>query len=300
MKPSRHLPFPRPASVARLLVRGLSRRPRLGLELGSGFGAVAAAITVEREWRFTDIPGFPAVGVRGHDGRLLLGAWHGVPVAILSGRAHYYEGVELAATTFPVRVLAAMGVTTMLFTNAAGGIRKGFQAGDFMAFADHLNFLGANPLRGPEWPGRQRFVDLTTVYDPAMRKLLMAAAQHVRVRLHEGVYLAVSGPSYETPAEIRAFRRWGADAVGMSTVPGAIVARQCGLQVAAVSCLTNLAAGLAPNGTGINHEIDVLGPSPARAEAAIALIGEFIRRWSKRPPPNSSAADATAATGLRR
>ena len=291
---------PTPATVARRLLTELPGPPQLGLELGSGFAAVAEAIEPERIWNFADLPGFPPTGVSGHDGRLVVGRWHGVRVAVLSGRAHYYEGFDLSVVTFPIRVLAARGVSTVLFTNAAGGIRRGFRPGDFMAFADHLNFIGTNPLRGPEWPGRKRFVDLTAAYDADLRRLLVAAARHQKIRLHQGVYLAVSGPSYETPAEIRAFRLWGADAVGMSTVPGTIVARQCGLRVAAVSCVTNVAAGLAPNAQGIDHETDVIAPAQARAAAATGLIGEFIRRWAAPTAPAPAGAVATSAKDSRR
>jgi purine-nucleoside phosphorylase len=157
----------------------------------------------------------------------------------LSGRAHFYEGQPMERVTFAVRALAAFGIRDLLLTNAAGGINRKFHAGDFMVLTDHINFMGANPLRGaPD------FVDLTQVYDAKLSALLFRAGKSCNLKPQRGVYLAVSGPSYETPAEIRAFARLGADAVGMSTVPEAIVARQCGLNVAAVSCITNLAAGI--------------------------------------------------------
>ena len=162
-----------------------------------------------------------------------LGTFDQVPVLVLKGRAHYYEGVEMERLTFPVRVLAELGVRTLLLTNAAGAINRAYRAGDFMALEDHINFMGVNPLRGLAAPGLPRFVDLTRVYDRRLIKLAKAAAKKSKLRLRTGVYMAVSGPNYETPAEIRAFRRLGADAIGMSTVPEAIVARQCGLAVAA-------------------------------------------------------------------
>ncbi len=296
MKPHR---LPDPSTVARQILRELPEPPRIGLELGSGFAPLVDAVVPERVWRFEELEGFPRVGASGHAGSLVIGRWHDIRIAILNGRSHYYEGEELSATTFPIRVLAALGVNTVLFTNAAGGIRHGFRPGDFMACTDHLNFLGVNPLRGPEWPGRKRFVDLTQAYDPALRQLLAGAAKQEQMTLHTGVYLAVSGPSYETPAEIRAFRRWGADAVGMSTVPGVIVARQCGLRVAALSCLTNVAAGLGGTGQEIDHEKDVLKPARDRSEAASRLIGEFIRRWQATQPPAASPA-AGAGVAARR
>ncbi|HTV75569.1 MAG TPA: purine-nucleoside phosphorylase, partial [Candidatus Baltobacteraceae bacterium] len=157
---------------------------------------------------------------------------------------HFYEGYEMERVTFAVRALAAFGIKDLLLTNAAGGINKKFRPGDFMVLTDHINFMGANPLRGASISGLPLFVDLTEAYDKKLRELLFRAGKISKLKSQRGVYLAVSGPSYETPAEIRAFAKLGADAVGMSTVPEAIVARQCGLNVAAVSCITNLAAGI--------------------------------------------------------
>jgi purine-nucleoside phosphorylase len=162
----------------------------------------------------------------------------------LSGRAHFYEGHPMERVTFAVRALAAFGITDLLLTNSAGGINKKFRTGDFMVLTDHINFMGANPLRGEAVPGLPRFVDLTETYDKKLLGLLFQAGKISKLKLQRGVYLAVSGPSYETPAEIRAFAKLGADAVGMSTVPEAIAARQCGLNVAAISCITNSAAGI--------------------------------------------------------
>jgi purine-nucleoside phosphorylase len=161
----------------------------------------------------------------------------------LSGRAHYYEGHPMTLVTFAVRALAAYGIRGLLLTNAAGGINRGFRPGDFMMLTDHINLMGTNPLRGDPVPGLPRFVDLTCAYDLGLRRLMRQAFRDCGLKLRTGTYLAVCGPSYETPAEIRAFARLGADAVGMSTVPEVIVARQCGLKVAALSCITNLAAG---------------------------------------------------------
>jgi purine-nucleoside phosphorylase len=218
-------------------------RPTLAVVLGSGFHSAADALDVDAEMPYPSLPGFPATGVGGHPGKLLVGKLAGTPVLLLSGRAHYYEGWSMDEVTFPMRVLVSLGIRSALLTNAAGGINRRFRAGDFMALTDHINFMGANPLRGTAPGDWSRFVDLTRTYDPNLNRLLTQAAHEAKVTLHSGVYLAVSGPSYETPAEIRAFARLGADAVGMSTVPEAIVARQCGLAVAAVSCITNLAAG---------------------------------------------------------
>ncbi|MGA2787895.1 MAG: purine-nucleoside phosphorylase [Verrucomicrobiota bacterium] len=231
--------------VAAAHLKKLSRlRPTLAIVLGSGFHHVLTGLCVDKKVSYAKIPGFPVPGVSGHAGELYFGHLGKTPVLVLSGRAHFYEGHPMEQVTFAVRTLAAFGIRDLLLTNAAGGINKKFRAGDFMVLTDHINFMGANPLRGPAVPGRPRFVDLTQVYDTKLRALLFRAGKSCNLKLQRGVYLAVSGPSYETPAEIRAFGRLGADAVGMSTVPEAIVARQCGLNVAAVSCITNLAAGL--------------------------------------------------------
>jgi len=274
--PRRPHSLPHPSSTAALILGRTRLRPRLGIILGSGFGPVARAIDPEREFPYRDLPGFPVGRAPGHEGCLRLGSWHGVPVAVLSGRAHYYEGFEPAEVVFATRVLAAMGVDTLLATNAAGGIHPRHRVGDFMILSDHINFMGMNPLRGPTGPGEARFVDMTRAYDPGLRSDLKKAAGSIGLAVHEGVYLAVPGPSYETPAEIRAFRRFGADAVGMSTVPGVIVARHCGVRVAGLSCLTNLAAGLGKRGRTVNHE-EVLSMARERLELKRRLIAGFLR-----------------------
>jgi len=211
--------------------------------LGSGFHHVLTELRVQKKVPYAKIPGFPVPTVGGHAGELYFGWLGKTPVLVLSGRAHFYEGHSMERVTFAVRALAAFGVRDLLLTNAAGGINQKFRPGDFMVLADHINFMGANPLRGEAAPGQPRFVDLTQAYDRKLNALLFQAARRCKMKLRSGVYLAVSGPSYETPAEIRAFARLGADAVGMSTVPEVLAARQCGLNVAAISCITNLAAG---------------------------------------------------------
>ena len=231
------------SSVAKLIE--LSQlRPTLALVLGSGFNHVLHELDVDAEIPYARLPGFPKPGVAGHDGKLAIGRLGGTPVLVLSGRAHFYEGHPMERVTFAMRTLAAYGIRDLLLTNAAGGINQKFHVGDFMLLTDHINLMGANPLRGPAIPGLPRFVDLTQTYDTKLSALVRSAARACKVKLQRGVYLAVSGPSYETPAEIRAFGRLGADAVGMSTVPEAIVARQCGVRVAALSCITNQAAGI--------------------------------------------------------
>ncbi len=228
-----------PQSAATRLKKLSPLRPTLAIVLGSGFHHVLSELRVEKKISYAKIPGFPVPSVSGHAGELYFGHLDKTPVLVLSGRAHFYEGHSMERVTFAVRALAAFGIRDLLLTNAAGGINKKFRAGDFMVVTDHINFLGANPLRGGP-----HFVDLTRIYDARLSALLFRAGKSCNLRLQRGVYLAVSGPSYETPAEIRAFARLGADAVGMSTVPETVVARQCGLKVAAISCITNLAAGI--------------------------------------------------------
>lgn len=273
MKQSLH-----PERAARQVFRMTARRPALGLVLGSGFQAALADLQVEAEIGYDQLPGFPPVGVSGHAGKLLVGMLGGTPVVVLSGRSHYYEGHSLAAVTFGVRVLAALGVRDLVLTNAAGGINRKFRPGDFMGLRDHINFLGENPLRGPEWPGCPRFIDLTEAYDPGLRRMLARAARAAGARWHTGVYLAVPGPSYETPAEIRAFARWGADAVGMSTVPEAIAARHCGLRVAGVSCITNPAAG---RGRGGLSHAEVLATAERVRLQAGGLLTHFAEAYGR-------------------
>jgi purine-nucleoside phosphorylase len=228
-----------PQTAAARLKKISPLRPTLAIVLGSGFHHALAELRVDKKISYAKIPGFPKPTVSGHAGELYFGRFGKTPAIVLSGRAHFYEGHEMERVTFAVRALAAFGITDLLLTNAAGGINKNFRAGDFMVLTDHINFMGTNPLRGAA-----SFMDMTQVYDAKLRSLLFKAACAGKMKLRRGIYIAVCGPSYETPAEIRAFAKLGADAVGMSTVPEAIVARQCGLRVAGISCITNLAAGI--------------------------------------------------------
>ena len=265
--------------IAASRLRKLSKaRPSLAMVLGSGFQHALVEMRVAATIAYAKLPGFPPIGVHGHAGQLLIGQLGRTPVLILSGRAHFYEGHSMEQVTFPVRVLAEFGIRDLLLTNAAGGINRRFHPGDFMYLTDHINFMGANPIRGVTLPGQQRFVDLTQTYDPRLNGLLRKAARQSKAQLHGGVYLAVSGPSYETPAEIRAFARLGADAVGMSTVPEAIVGRQCGLNVAAVSCITNLAAGRSK--AGLSHA-EVLETAEKVQTLAAHLLKNFARLYGQ-------------------
>ncbi len=268
-----------PAKTAAGILESSPLRPALAVVLGSGFDGVRHAVQTVAELSFETLPGFPKTRVEGHSGKVVLGRVGKIPVLLLCGRGHYYEGHSLATVTFPIRVLAECGIRTVLLTNAAGSIHPKYRPGDFMCFTDHLNFMGANPLQGAAEPeGRTRFVDLSETYDRSLNKLLAKAARAARVRLHAGVYAAVAGPCYETPAEIRAFARLGADAVGMSTVPEAIVARQYGLRVAGLSCLTNRAAGL---GSALISHAEVLAAGVRASGSAAALIGGFIALLSE-------------------
>jgi purine-nucleoside phosphorylase len=254
-------------------------RPRLALILGSGFHHVLSEMEVDARISYGKLPGFLPVGVSGHAGEWLVGRLGGTPVIVLSGRAHFYEGHSLCEVTFPVRVLAACGIRDLFVTNAAGGIKPGFRAGDFMILRDHINLMGTNPLRGPAVPGLPRFVDLTTAYDEELSALMKRSGRLCGVKLATGVYLAVCGPSYETPAEIRAFRRLGADAVGMSTVPEVLVARHCGLGVAALSCITNLAAGRTRK--ALSHS-EVLETAERVKPVAAQLLSKFATLYDQK------------------
>jgi purine-nucleoside phosphorylase len=269
---------PTPESAAAKLRRLSRLRPTLGIVLGSGFHHALSELEVEKEIAYAKLPGFPPTGVSGHEGKLFTGHLGGTPVMVLSGRSHYYEGCSMAEVTFAVRTLAACGIRDLLLTNAAGGVNRGFRPGEFMVLTDHINLMGVNPLRGEAPPGLPRFVDLTSAYDAELRRLLIRAARKGGARIHSGVYLAVSGPNYETPAEIRAFAKLGADAVGMSTVPEAIVACQCGLRVAALSCITNQAAG---RGKGPLSHAEVLETAARVRILAAQLIKNFAGLYGR-------------------
>lgn len=268
-----------PESAALYLKKACPSRPTLAIVLGSGFHHVPNELQVEQRIPYTRIPGFPKPTVAGHAGELCFGTLAGTPALVLSGRAHFYEGHEMERVTFAVRALAAFGIRDLILTNAAGGVNKTFHAGDFMMLTDHINLIGTNPLRGPIIPGLPRFVDMTCVYDLGLRTILLKAAREAKIRLRAGVYLAVCGPSYETPAEICAFARLGADAVGMSTVPEAIVARQCGINVAAISCITNLAAGISKE--KLSHA-EVLETAERVKTQAATLLKNFAKIYGSK------------------
>jgi len=247
---------------------------RVGLILGSGLGALAGAVEGATIIPYDDLPGFPATGVAGHDGRLLLGHLAGVPVAVLQGRAHYYESGRADVMKVPVRTLARLGCESLLLTNAAGSLEPDAGPGSVMLITDHINFTGVSPLFGET--GNDRFVDLTGAYDADLAGRLRAAARRERIALPEGVYMWFSGPHYETAAEVRAARMLGANAVGMSTVPEVILARQAGLRVAALSIITNLATGIAE--APLTHAA-VMGNAAAAAATVRRLLLAFFAAY---------------------
>jgi len=239
--------FSRVDTAAAFLRSRIEPMPRIAIVLGSGLGAFGDALEGAVTVPYGEIPGWPESRVIGHAGKLVAGSANGRRVLALSGRVHFYEGHALDVVTFAARVLGRLGVTTAILTNAAGGINLKFGQGALMVIDDHINLLGTNPLIGPnDERFGLRFPDMSDVYSPRLRALADDAARAMHLPIEHGVYIAVTGPSYETPAEIRAFRVLGADAVGMSTVPEAIVARHMGVEVLGISCISNMAAGILP------------------------------------------------------
>ncbi len=226
------------------LARKTTLRPRLGFVLGSGLSGFAKQVKVDVEIPFKDIPHFAASSVEGHPGKLVIGKIGDVPVAVMLGRLHAYEGLTFQQVIFPVRTLAMFGVKTLVVTNAAGGLMAKMKPGDFMVIKDQINMTGDNPLRGPNAPIGPRFVDMTEPFDAKLRQLLKDSLKKEKVRAHEGVYVGVMGPTYETAAEIKFFAKIGGGCVGMSTVAEVIAARHAGVRVVGLSCITNLGTGL--------------------------------------------------------
>ena len=259
-------------------------KPSLGIVLGSGLGAAANAVRDRVIVPYDQIPHFPKSTVEGHTGRIVAGLLGGAPVIVMQGRVHFYEGYSAAEVTFPMRVLGALGIRAVVLTNAAGGIAEGYKIGQLVLLADHINMMGWNPLVGPN-DARfgfhrkncgLRFFDMTEPYSKRLRAIAMQAAEQENIPLvDEGIYLAVSGPSFETPAEIRAFRKLGATLVGMSTVPETIVARHMGVEVLGISCVTNLAAGL--SSARLSHS-DVF-EAGKQVERRLAELLERLATW---------------------
>jgi purine-nucleoside phosphorylase len=243
--------------------------------LGSGLGGLARRIENAQAIEYAELPGFAMPTVPGHAGRLIVGAISGRPVVALAGRFHVYEGHSAAMAAFPVRVLHALGTPVLFVSNAAGGIAADFEPGDLMLIRDHINLSFQNPLIGPVVPGDERFPDMSDPWDPELRALMADCAAALGIGVKEGVYCCLTGPSYETPAEVRMLARLGADATGMSTVHEVIVARALGMRAAGVSCITNKAAGL--SASPISHQ-EVLAVTVRAGTQFDRLVMEWVRR----------------------
>ncbi|MDR1944241.1 MAG: purine-nucleoside phosphorylase [Synergistaceae bacterium] len=258
--------------------RRTTLRPKVGIVLGSGLGGVADAIENAVAIPYEEIPYWPRTTAVGHAGRLVIGTLENTPVIAMQGRVHYYEGYSMDEITFPIRIIGEMGAGSLLATNAAGGVNLSFTPGDLAVICDHINYMGTNPLIGAnnnKWG--PRFPDMTYAYDPDYIEKLLCVANEESVTLHKGIYIAFSGPSYETPAEIRMSRILGADVVGMSTVPEVIAANHMGMRVAAISCVSNYAAGVTTQ--KLNHQ-EVLDAMNRSGESMTRMIRGFLRKIS--------------------
>ena len=264
--------YERAEHATRIIRARTNVEPRIAVVLGSGLGGFADDFDEAVGIPYEEIPGFMRSTAQGHAGRLVVGKVDSVPVVAMQGRVHYYEGYSLEEVTFPIRTFNLLGIKTLILTNAAGGINVELQQGTLMVISDHLNLIGDNPLRGPnDERFGPRFPDMSAVYSPELQELVVEEAKAAGVEVRRGIYGALSGPSYETPAEIVLLRNLGADAVGMSTVPEAIVARHMGLEVLGISCITNVAAGLSDQ--PIDHE-EVM----ATGDRVRGMFTELLRR----------------------
>jgi purine-nucleoside phosphorylase len=249
--------------------------PRVAIILGSGLGALARDIDADAVLPYAQIPGFPRSTVEGHAGNLILGHLEGKPVVAMQGRVHYYEGYTLAEVVFPVRVMRVLGAQVLVVSNAAGGLNRQWYRGDLMIIADHINFFGTNPLIGPNDPALgPRFVDMSSAYDPELIALAERAALAEGIPIRKGVYVGVPGPSYETPAELRMLRGWGADAVGMSTVPEVIAARHMGMRVLGLTAITDMATG--EQVQPVSHE-EVIAAAREIEPKFVRLVRRIVR-----------------------
>ncbi len=250
--------------------------PKVGMVLGSGLGIYVDKIEDKTYIPYSDIPFFHGTAVEGHEGRLILGKVDGVDVAVLQGRIHAYEGHDMEDIVFATRVLATLGIETLILTNAAGGINEDFTPGDLVLIKDHINLMGKNPLVGPNYAELgPRFPDMTYAYNLELRKVLLESAKEINMDLKQGIYCGLLGPTYETPAEIHMLRVIGADMVGMSTVPEAIAANHLGIKVAGISCITNMAAGITKN--KLNHD-EVKEQALLVMEGFAELLSKSIKR----------------------
>jgi purine-nucleoside phosphorylase len=271
--------LPRLSEAVKAIQAKSALRPAIGLVLGSGLGAFARSLDNATGIPYGQIPHFPVSTAIGHTGELVIGKAHGVPVAVMAGRVHLYEGYSVEQVVFPIRVLARMGVTTIIMTNAAGSVNVNYKPGELMILSDHINFMGVNPMIGPnEDTLGLRFFDMSEAYDPVLISLAEKACSKVGMTVRKGVYIAFSGPSYETPAEIRMARAMGADAVGMSTVPEVIAARHMGVRVLGISCITNMAAGVLKK--KLDHR-EVLDTAEKVREGLIDVLNQLLQSVAK-------------------
>jgi len=272
--------YERAEHAARTIRARMTLEPRIAVVLGSGLGGFADDFEDAVRVPYNEIPGFPRSTVEGHSGRLVGGKVDGVPVLAMQGRVHYYEGYTLEEVTFPVRTFKLLGVKTLILTNASGGINVELSQGALMVISDHVNLMGDNPLRGPnDERFGPRFPDMSAVYAPDLQELAIEEARAIGTELRRGIYGALSGPNYETPAEIHLLRNLGADAVGMSTVPEAIVARHMGMEVLGISCITNMAAGISDE--PINHE-EVMATGDRVRDTFAELLRRVVNRVHSR------------------
>ena len=272
--------YERAEHAARIIRSRTTETPRIAIILGSGLGAFADDFENAVSIPYEDITGFPRSTAKGHAGRLVVGKIDQVPLMAMQGRVHFYEGYSLEQVTFPIRVFKLLGIKTLILTNASGGVNVQFSQGALMIISDHLNLLGDNPLRGPnDTRFGPRFPDMTAVYSPELQEIVIEEAKALNVEVRRGIYAALAGPSYETPAEIHLMRTLGADAVGMSTVPEAIVARHMDLEVLGISCITNMAAGISDE--PINHD-DVMATGDRVRETFTQLLRKVVGRISSR------------------
>jgi purine-nucleoside phosphorylase len=253
----------------------MSEKPVIGMILGSGLGDLAEEIEDKVYIEYSTIPNFPVSTVEGHKGRFVYGKLFGKTVVAMQGRFHFYEGYEMSEVTFPVRVLKKLGVDTLIVTNAAGAVNKNYEPGQLMVISDHINLFGTNPLMGKNLSEfGVRFPDLSNAYDKELREKVKAIAIQLGINVQEGVYAGMTGPAYETPAEIRMLQVIGADAVGMSTVPEVIVANHAGMKVIGISCMTNMAAGILDQ--PLNHEEVIETSARVRGEF-MSLVKETVK-----------------------
>ena len=264
-------------SAAKITAALAGQTAKIAIILGSGLGGLAKQVQNPVTLAYGDLPGFPVLTVAGHAGQLITGRLNGVPVIVLNGRKHFYETSDATPLKTMIRAVRAAGVETLFLSNAAGSLRPAIGVSELMLITDHINFMGLNPLVGPnEEAFGPRFFSMTDAWDPGLRTKLLGVAQATGITLHQGVYVAFRGPSFETPAEIRAVQGWGGDAVGMSSVPDCLIARHCGLKVVGVSCITNMGAGLSAENLTHSHTLENAGKGAGAFEQLVVAAVKVL------------------------